>query len=221
MIRRLDPTPTPARRASRRCGVGVALLLALLGLAGPFAPAALAQAARGPSHSVSVEIPVTIGIRLVGSAPRSVAFDYGADLPGYLAAATAGTPLEPTATRGFDDIEIRIPGGRGTPAWYVEVSATPLIYSGSGPGDGLALSDLWVERGASSGLVPEFSQPRNGAVADSWRLGASPQRIAEGGVGTGRWRSLGFNGRDYRLDVQGDEDAGVWRTVVSYTLVAP
>lgn len=204
-------------RALRRVAAAFLLLVALA------APIALAQtpdrAAAG--HDVAVTVPSTIGIRIVGTGPARVTFDYAADLPGYLAAAEAGTPLEPTGVSGFDDIEVRAPGRVGTPAWYVTVTASPLAYSGTGTGVGLELGDLGVEPGASSGLAPEFPIWLLGLVAPNWSLSSTPQWIAYGYVGSGRWRSLGFNGADYRLRVQGDEDPGAWQSTVTYTMVMP
>lgn len=215
-----DPRPATRRPALPRAIRRVAASLLFVALA---VPPALAQATDrdAAGHDVAVTIPSTIGIRIVGTGPARVTFDYAADLPGYLAAAEAGAPLEPTSVSGFDDIEVRAPGRVGAPAWYVTVTASPLAYSGAGAGEGLELADLGVAPGESSGLSPEFPIWLLGVVAPNWTLSSTPQWIAYGYVGSGRWRSLGFNGDDYRLAVQGDEDPGVWQSTVTYTMVMP
>lgn len=38
---------------------------------------------------------------------------------------------------------------------------------------------------------------------------------------TSGWKSLGFNGLDYRVKVDGDEDPGEYATTVTYTIVEP
>lgn len=195
-----------------------ALLAAILVLT----PTVLAQPV---IHDVTVAIPETIGIRMVGVGvgARTVEFAYASDVGSYLSAADNGDTLEPTSVSRFEDIEVRVNGiGR----WSVNVEATPLAYSGPGTGGGLDLGDLRVDRGSASGLSQEAITTRFlfftiGRYDASWTLSTTPREIANTLIGTNGWRSLGFNGWDYTLAVNGDEDAGSYSTTVTYFLTSP
>lgn len=193
-----------------------ALLTALSLLASP----ALAQSV---SHPLGVTMPSTIGLRIVGAdaaAPRSVVFDYAADPAAYVAAAIAGQPLPPTSVTRFDDVEVNVVG---LGLWSVYVEATSFDYTGPGSGDGLDLDDVRMVRGSASGLTQNAITIFwfLGAYDAAWNLSTTPQRIARSWLGTGGWRSLGFNGWDYTLAVDGDEDAGAYVTTVTYFLTFP
>lgn len=191
----------------------------------------VAQAQPGAKgHQALVGIPETYGIRIVNTLGQpafspEVVFDFGTDPLGYVAAAEAPGYLVPTSVDRFADVQVSVQAGFGLPLWYVEVVATPLAYSGPVTGDGLELGDIWVEPGASSGLSQSFINPVFygflGEVRSSWALSESPQAIAWSAFSTGGWSSLGFNGEDYRVDVQADEDAGSYSTLVTYSLVIP
>lgn len=209
-------------RTARLAAAAAAALAVLTLLADP----ALGQA----SHDVRVSIPTPLyGIRILdGSGVPAIApgvhFDFASDPGRYLEAASAGAPVVPTDVTSFADIEVRAEGGLGLPLWEVHVSALPLTHH-AGAGGGLDVGDVWIDRGASSGLAPGLA-PSWGAgwlwdVVDSWRLGTIPTRIAFGRTGTFGWRSLGFHGGDYRLDLHADEAPGAYRTIVTYTMVAP
>jgi hypothetical protein len=180
------------------------------------APGALGQSA---SHPVTVSVPNYIGLRIVGSgaAHRSVVFDLATSPIGYLAAADAGQPLAPTAVTHFDDIEVNVVGFG---LWSVNVVATAFDYAGSGTGSGLDLGDVRMVRGSVSGLR-QTAIRIFGSYDTSWSLSTAPQRIARSFLGTRGWRSLGFNGSDYSLAVNGDEDAGTYTTTVTYFLTFP
>lgn len=171
------------------------------------------------AHPLAVTIPERIGIRIVGpgTGPRTVEFDYGSDLPAYLAAAAAGTPLLPTHVHRIVDVEVDV-AHRGR--WYVYVEATPFAYTGPAAGAGLALSAITVRRGVHSGLTQNaISGPGGSASFDaSWQLGTTLRQIATRTGSTGGWRSLGFNGWDYELSIDGSEDPGSYRTTVTYTV---
>jgi hypothetical protein len=174
------------------------------------------------SHPVTITIPEQIGIRIVGpgTGPRVVEFDYGSDLPAYLAAAAAGTPLLPTAVRRIDDVQVNVSrNGR----WYVFVQATPFAYNGPAAGAGLDLSAITVRRGAHSGLTQNaISGPGGSATYElAWQLSTALQQIATRTGNSGGWRSLGFNGLDYELTVDGSADPGSYRTVVTYSVSSP
>ena len=180
---------------------------------------ALAQAI---SHDVSVAIPTTMGIRLVGAGggPRAVEFDFAADATAYLTAADANERLSPTTVDRFDDIEANV---NGFGLWSVYVEATPLAYAGPGSGAGLELADIRVDRGSASGLTQDAITIFwiLGSYDPTWPLATTPRRIARSLLGTGGWRSLGFNGWDYTVAVDGDEDAGTYATTVTYYLTFP
>lgn len=187
--------------------------------------AALAMAstvlAQTASHPLSVAIPAYVGIRIVGASvqpTRSVVFDYANDGTAYLAAVDAGDPLPPTDVTRFDDVQVNVAGnGR----WSVYVEATPFTYVGPGVGDGLTLDDVTVTPGSVSGLTQTaFFRPAS-RYETSWTLSATPFRIGRSVLGTGGWRSLGFNGWDYTVAVDGDEDAGAYTATVTYFLTFP
>lgn len=192
-------------------------LLAVLVL---LAPSAFGQST---SHSLNVSVPSYIGLRIVGAGaavPRSVVFDYAADPIAYLAAADTNQPLEPTSVTRFEDVEVNV---IGLGFWSVNVEATAFTYAGPGSGSGLDLADVRVVRGSASGLTQNAITVFwfLGSYDTSWTLSTSPQRIARSLLGTGGWRSLGFNGWDYTLAVDGDEDAGSYTTTVTYYLTFP
>ena len=178
--------------------------------------------AQGAAHDLSVTLPDVVGIRVVGggSGARSVVFDYAGDPGSYLGAVQAGSVLLPTGVTRFTDVQVNATrNGR----WNVEVVASPLTYVGPGSGTGVNLADIVVVRGVRSGLVQDaISGPGNSAgYVTEWRLATDPQRIAFSRGSSGGWRSLGFNGWDYGLTVDGDEDPGTYTTVVTYLLTAP
>lgn len=167
------------------------------------------------SHQVAINIPGSIGIRIVGTGwPSAVVFDYSANPAAYLAAAQGSGILRPTAVQRFDNIQV----STNAVFWSVHVRATPLSYSGPDAGTGLVLGDISVRRGVRSGLSPGFWV---WSYLSSWTLSTTSQRIAQGFLPTFGWRSLGFNGLDYELRVHGDEDPGTYTTVVTYSLTAP
>ena len=179
--------------------------------------------AQSASHRVAVSVPSYLGIRIVGAggAPtRSVVFDYASEAQNYVAAVDSGSTLLPTNVTRFDDIEVNVVGFG---LWSVYVEATAFAYSGSGSGAGLELADIRLNRGSASGLSQDAITIFwiLGSYDTTWTLAENPQRIARSLLGTGGWRSLGFNGWDYSLTVDGDEDAGNFTTTVTYYLTFP
>ena len=172
---------------------------------------------------VTVSTPSYIGIRIVGTGtgPRSVTFDYATNPTNYLTTIdNGGGALPPTTVNRFDNIEVNV---IGIGFWSLYVQATPLTYTGPHTGAGLNLSDLRVNRGSASGLTQNAITIFwfLGAYNTSWNLSTTPQRIARSFLGTNGWRSLGFNGLDYTLNVNGNEDAGTYTTTVTYYLTFP
>jgi hypothetical protein len=178
--------------------------------------------AQTATHGVAVHVPDYFGIRIVGAGPgpRLVTFDYEADPDAYAAALQGAGRLLPTAVARFDDIQIKATrNGR----WNLDVVATPLAYAGGASGAGFALADIRVVRGVRSGLAQTaiFGPGNSAGFVASWVLSTAPQRIAFRNGSTQGWKSLGFNGLDYEIAVQGDEDAGAYTTLVTYLLTAP
>lgn len=203
------------RGRARRAVPRLLVLIVVVVLAG----AALGQG----RHDLSVRLPEYLGIAIVDGAggyvlgasalrPK-VEFDYEADPVAYWAQAEVGGSLPPSAVYDFSDLRVRVQRG----VWLLLVQADPLVYGGPGTGAGLVLGDVRVAPGSASGLAPGFT----GVRAAAWRLDTTPRAIALGWGSTVGWASLGFNGLDYLLDVQGDEDAGTYATVVTYTLLNP
>jgi hypothetical protein len=184
-----------------------------------------AQAQPNSSHNTTIRIPNYMGIRIVGTSGgtssilRGVTFDYVTNLADYLSAVEAGgATLPPTQVTAFSNIQVSVRAGR----WSVNVQAIP--QSGFESTSGLALSDISVTPGLRSGLEgtgPLRPNQGNGQVNASWTLSSSPTVIASGQGNTRGWQSLGFNGWDYSLNVQGNEAPGEHRTIVRYTLTAP
>jgi hypothetical protein len=176
--------------------------------------------AQSISHDVSVTIPDVIGIRIIGGGPgdRAVTFDYAADPAAYLAATRGSGVLLPTSVNRFTDVQVNVTR-RGR--WSVEVVATPWTYVGSGTAASLPLDSVRVVRGTRSGLTQNaISGPGGSAFYwAAWSLSTASQRIASRTGATGGWRSMGFNGWDYELLVDGSEDPGSYTTVVTYVLI--
>ncbi len=208
------PTSKPARPLGKRLREHtLRLLLCLL-----LGATASAHAQDSADHDISIRIPNYTGLKIVDengdiTNAASVTFDYSADPTGFLSAALNTGLLMPTATAGFADIQIFTTSRRG---WRVQVRALDLTYSGARSGAGLALSDLEVKRGEVSGLSVGA-----GSVDADWRLATGWNTIATGNQSTNGWKSLGFNGDDYRVHVQGDEDSGKYVTRVTYRLLNP
>jgi hypothetical protein len=179
--------------------------------------------AQGADHRVVTRIPNYIGLKIVDEAGdialgAAVVFDYESDPEAYVAAIEGSGRLSPTNAVDFADVQVAVRGG----GWRVFVGAFPLSYAGDHAGAGLQLADIRVERGAVSGLTPTaITHLPGGSMSAAWNLSNSWRRIARDTGSTGGWRSLGFNGLDYVLAVQGDEDPGRYTTVVLYLLTNP
>ena len=145
-------------------------------------------------------------------------FDYEGDPEAYVAAIEGSGRLTPTDVVDFADVQAAVRRG----GWRIFVGAFPLTYAGNHTGAGLQLSDIRVERGTVSGLTPTaITHLPGGTMSAAWNMTNGWQRIATDSGSTGGWRSLGFNGLDYVLTVQGDEDPGRYTTVVLYLLTNP
>lgn len=180
--------------------------------------------AQSIQHELRVATPDFIGLRIVGvGAPgaRGVNFDYDVAADAYFAATRGTGDLAPTSVNRFDRIDVQVTR-RGR--WSLHVIAAPFAYTGPGEPAGLALSDVRVDRGATSGLTQNAIPLGGGGssgYASSWSLSSTAQRIAWRNGATGGWRSLGFSGWDYALRVHGDEAPGSYLATVTYFLTFP
>jgi hypothetical protein len=188
---------------------------------------AFAQAQLSDDHTVRVRIPNYIGLKIVDAAGNitnnaGVTFDYAANPVAYQAAVLGTQVLPPTLVSNFDDIQVV---WRRNTNWRIQVQATNLVFTGTGPATGFNLADIRVRRGVFSGKTPG---PVVGAptiavanVSSQWSLSNAWQTIVNESGATRGWESLGFNGNDYEIRVQGDETQGQYTTVVTYRLVSP
>ncbi len=188
---------------------------------------AYAQAQLSDTHTVRVRIPNYIGLKIVDAAGNitnnaGITFDYAANPAAYQTAVVGSQVLPPTLVSNFDDIQVV---WRRNTNWRVQVQATNLVFTGTGPATGFNLADIRIKRGAVSGKTPG---PAVGAptiavanVSTQWTLSNAWQTIVNESGATRGWESLGFNGRDYEILVQGDETQGQYTTVVTYRLVSP
>jgi hypothetical protein len=188
---------------------------------------AFAQAQLSDNHTVRVRIPNYIGLKIVDSAGNitnnaGVVFDYAADPATYQAAVLGSQVLPPTQVNNFDDIQVV---WRRNTNWRIQVRATNLVFTGTGPATGFNLADIRIRRGAVSGMSPG---PAVGAptilasnILSQWTLSNAWQTVVSESGATRGWESLGFNGEDYEILVQGDETPGQYTTVVTYRLVSP
>ena len=185
------------------------------------------QAQLSDTHTVRIRIPNYVGLKIIDSAGNitnnaGVTFDYAANPVAYQAAVLGTQVLPPTQVSSFDDIQVV---WRRNTNWRVQVRATTLVFTGTGPATGFNLADIRVRRGVFSGKTPG---PAVGAptiavanVLATWSLSTAWQTVVNENGATRGWESLGFNGRDYEIRVQGDETQGQYTTVVTYRLVSP
>jgi hypothetical protein len=186
---------------------------------------ALAQVSDTDTHQLRVRIPNYIGLKIVDSVGNinvspsaSVTFDYAANPNAYMAAVLGTQILPPTQIDRFADVQVAVRGGA---SWSIRVRATPFVFTGTGVASGFNLSDIRVNRGAVSGLVTDASLLRGGTRLSTWTLGTTNTTIFQTNGATMGWDSLGFNGQDYVINVQGDENPGQYVTIVTYELTFP
>jgi hypothetical protein len=179
------------------------------------------QAQLSDTHTSTIRVPNYIGLKIVDAAGNitnnaSVVFDYSTDPVTYRNATLGSQVLPPTQVVNFSDIQVVWRTGN----WRVYVRATPLVFTGTGPGSGFVLGDIRVRRGLVSGKTPGPTIA-SGNVLTQWSLTTNWQRIVNESGGTQGWESLGFNGSDYEIRVQGNESTGQYTTVVTYLLTYP
>jgi hypothetical protein len=177
------------------------------------------------THQVTVRIPNYIGLKIVDSAGNinvypnaSVTFDYAASPATYMSAVLGTQVLPPTQVSNFADVQVAVRGGA---SWSIRVRATPFVFTGTGAASGFNLADIRVNRGAVSGLIADPSLLRGPIQLTTWSLATTNRTIFRTNGATVGWDSLGFNGQDYDIRVQGDEQPGQYVTVVTYELTFP
>ena len=171
-------------------------------------------------HEVNLAIPSYLGIRIVNNAgePRgapAVSFDYTSDVAAYTNAYEGSGFIGTSDVTDFADVQVSVRTGFGFPLWYVTVQALELTSAGAG----LDLEDIEVVRGSVSGLNQQAVVW--GGISNSWALSSAPQTVAYSLLGTYGWQTLGFNGLDYRVKVDGDEEPGEYSTTVTYAIFYP
>ena len=181
----------------------------------------LAAAQRG-DHTTSIKIPNYIGLKIVNGAGdirtnASVEFNYeddGTDLVTYMNAIEAGGgTLPPTEVIEFEDIQVATRGGG---EWRIYTrSLNPVGFAAD---SGFRLNDVRVNPGSVSGLT---RSARINAMLGGWDLRTNYRYIVRGRGATQGWDSLGFNGHDYVIRVQGDEQPGEHQVSVEYLLFFP
>lgn len=168
-------------------------------------------------HSTSVRIPNYIGLKIIDGAGNlgggaSVIFDYATDVNTYTNLVNAGGGrLAPTDVVNFEDIQVATRGGN----WriYTRTTSTTGFVNNT-----FRLRDVRVRPGTVSNLT------RSSAItsfSNTWRLSTNWRLIARGRGATQGWDSLGFNGYDYTINIQGDEDPGDYSATVMYLLFFP
>ncbi len=182
--------------------------------------------AQQADHKTEVYIPSYLGIRIINDAGAArgspaVNFDYTSDVSAYTDAYKGPGYIGASEVTDFADVQVSVRTGFAFPLWYVTAQASPLAYEGSQGGAGLTLGDIEVVRGSVSGLNQGAVVGGLGRVFDAWTLAVNPQPVAYSFIGTYGWRSLGFNGLDYRVAVDGDEDPGEYSTTVTYAIFYP
>ncbi len=176
------------------------------------------------THDVTIKIPNVLRVRITDTGTNSeaaspaVMFDYQAsgNIDAYITAVTNSTPLAPTTVTTFGDLKVF--ANRGT--WTLSVSASAFTFSNNlslptpiPTGTGLALSDIKV---TPTGTQDATVTSRNA----NWTLSTTSADIVKGNKTKG-WASVGIQGSDYALTVDGDEDPGQYVTTVTYTIAAP
>ena len=181
----------------------------------------LAMAQRG-DHTTRIRIPNYIGIKIIDAAGNirsnaSVEFNYeddGTDLLTYVNLIEAGGgTLPPTEVVEFEDIQVATRGGG---EWRIYTrTLNPVGFTNA---SGFRLNDVRVNPGSVSGLTRGASIA---AMLGGWNLRTNWRYIVRGQGATQGWDSLGFNGYDYTIQVQGDEEPGEHRATVEYLLFFP
>jgi hypothetical protein len=171
------------------------------------------------SHDLEIRIPEALMIRITSGTGIDavttglVEFDFVTNPTAYFAALESDgvTSLVPTQVEDFGAVIVF--ANRGT--WRVSVSASTLgfvsdVVAGE-TAAGIALTDIRV----APASLPEANVLFRAA---GWNVN---QGEIANGARTQGWRSLGFGGADYLLDVDGDEAPGTYTTTVTYTIAAP
>ena len=151
------------------------------------------------SHDVNIKIPNVLGIRLTNGTSNVAVADP--------------TPVSFVLNDGqlsFDGGEF-VPSNQGEGNWDdVKVFSNVTGFN--------------VEVGVTNGLGFDWTKvsvAANGGLASPFTLGALNPNIVTGAAKTNAWTSLGFGPDDFKLTLNGSEDAGDYSTTVTYTISLP
>lgn len=176
------------------------LALLLVTLLGTSMAQTLFTAESTADHQLDVVIPEVLFVRILGTTP-TVTFDLTIDVDGYLVAADDGTPITSTSST-MTDVQVWANSG-----WALTVSAAEFLNAGS-----LVIANVGVNPRAGD------ADPSVTTLLGSFRLDEI-ESIAEGDA-TGGWASVGINGDDYEIYVDGSEAEGPHTTTVTYTITS-
>ncbi len=150
------------------------------------------------SHEVEIKIPDVLGIRLTnGNSNDAVA--------------------EPTAVSFIlNDGQLSFDGGTFNPSNLGEGNWDDVkVFSNQ--------SGFDVKVGVANGLSFDWTKVSVAAdgLASPFTLGALNPNIITSAAKTNAWTSLGFGPDDFKLTLDGSEDAGDYSTEVTYTISLP
>jgi len=170
--------------------------------------AAFAQNTDSVDHEVSIEIPSMIEIQFVNGANvvanPTIQFDYQTNIGAYLTAVNSsptGGSLAPTSIGDFTNIQVR----SNYDTWNVTVTAVEKAGT-SLVGSGLALTDSTVDNLNGISFAMGSGVPVTGGGRT---LDANSNLVFE---------DLGISSANYSLNVNGDEDPGLYEITVTYTV---
>ncbi|MBS3965669.1 MAG: hypothetical protein KGZ60_00190 [Truepera sp.] len=175
--------------------------------------AAFAQQPHQASHRVEVHIPSVLMIRITNGtdnaavpSPDAVVFDLSSLAAADFEPADTYSPTNLDPAPNWNDVRVFANGG----GWRVTV-ATDV---GSHP-TGVPTFDWSKVRVEPSGddAIANFSLPAAGVSAD---IAGGPTATRTNG-----WLSLGFGPTDFRLHLDGTEEAGNYSATVTYTIAHP
>lgn len=159
----------------------------------------LSTASDEATHQVEVIVPEVLFVRILGTDPM-VTFNLAGDVNAYLAAADAGTSIGATSST-MTGVEVW-----ANMAWELTVEADEFVDAGS-----LVIANIQVTPTRTPGTGVD-------TVEASFYLDATDP-IASGSATEG-WSSVGIDGDDYAIFVDGSEAEGTHTTTVTYTIAS-
>lgn len=151
------------------------------------------------SHDVNIEIPNVLGIRLTNQTTGDAAV------------------TNPTAVEFILNDGQMFGGGEFVPSNLGEGNWDDVkVFSN--------VSGFDVEVEVTNGLDFNWNKvsfEADGLANGTFQLGALSPNIVTGAAKTNAWTSLGFGPDDFKLTLDGSEDAGNYSTEVTYTVTLP